>query len=272
MIICAVRGPTPCRASSSCAEAAFTSSDWAGMAAKDKLPATAQRPTARVRGPGAGAWPARPGWRGPTSGQRGARRMDGRGAAGLGTATGSCKKGFMAGLRSRAAGSQTRLARHDAMGASSDGAALYRKVHRGTTPRGYARASGFARAPVAYVFRHARLYVSHRSREPRGPQLRHVSLRIALVAAFQVVRERDIAQQPLFDQLVQRQGRFAALLPQGIDDSGGHIVERLRTARAAIENTRHLGVVEEMQIDGDHVVDRNEIAALPAVGIAGAAG
>src|SRR5690606_28678522 len=237
MMTCAVRGPTPCRASSSCADAAFTSSGWAGMAAKDKLPATAQRPTARARGRGAGAWPSRPGWRGPTSGHRGARRIDGRGAAGLGTATGSCKKGFMAGLRSRTAGPQTCLARHDAPVASWGGDALNGKVHRGTTPRGHARASGFARAPVAYVFRHARLYIAHRGREAGGPQLRHVGLRITLVAAFQVVGERDIAQQPLFDQLVQRQGRFAALLPQGIDDSGGHIVERLRTARAAIENT-----------------------------------
>src|SRR6266853_1004842 len=64
---------------------------------------------------------------------------------------------------------------------------------------------------------------------------------------------------------VQGERRLALGLAAGVDRGEGHVVEALRAPRSDVENTRHLGVVEKMQVDLDDVLDRDEVASLLAV-------
>ena len=66
------------------------------------------------------------------------------------------------------------------------------------------------------------------------------------------------------DDLGQRQRRFAALGARRIDHRRGDVVERLGAAAAEVEDAARLGMGEEPEVDGDDVVDEDEVARLLA--------
>ena len=55
--------------------------------------------------------------------------------------------------------------------------------------------------------------------------------------------------------------RFGAA---GVDDGEGDVVERLGPAGAEVEDAARLRMLEEPEVDRDHVVDDDEVAALLA--------
>ena len=57
----------------------------------------------------------------------------------------------------------------------------------------------------------------------------------------------------------------------GVDRRGGDVVEALRAPGAHVEDARLPRMIEEVEIDRDHVVDGHEIAPLLAVAVAAAA-
>src|SRR5256885_4999316 len=107
-------------------------------------------------------------------------------------------------------------------------------------------------------------------REERGgvagpAQRADVGLSEILVLAFERIRKRRVLDQALAERLRQVHGLIALYLAAAVDRSERHVVEALRAPRADVEDTRHLGVVEKMQVDLDDVLDRDEVAALLAV-------
>lgn len=87
-------------------------------------------------------------------------------------------------------------------------------------------------------------------------QRAHVGLGVALVTALEVLGELDVLY-------------LAALV---VCDHGlGHFVETLRAAGAAVEDSADLGVVEQPEVNGHHVVDVDEVALLTAGAISFAA-
>jgi hypothetical protein len=54
----------------------------------------------------------------------------------------------------------------------------------------------------------------------------------------------------------------------GIPCRNGNIPETLTAPAAEVENVRHLGMIENPRIGLRRILDRNEIEALPAIGIA----
>src|SRR5262249_13814894 len=73
--------------------------------------------------------------------------------------------------------------------------------------------------------------------------------------------------QPLLLRLLERHQLLALRPAAGVDGRERHVVEALRLARPEVEDARQLGMVEEVQVDSAHVLDRDEIALLLAVGI-----
>src|SRR5712691_1210490 len=111
-----------------------------------------------------------------------------------------------------------------------------------------------------------------RRRVARAAQRADVGLGEILVLAFQRVRERRVFDHALRARLIEAQGLFALRPAAGVDRGEGYVVEALRAARADVEDARDLRVVEKVKVDLDHVLDRNEIAALLPVGVAARAG
>src|SRR5439155_4275367 len=100
---------------------------------------------------------------------------------------------------------------------------------------------------------------------PGAAQSADVGLSEILVLALQRIRKGRVLDQTLAASLVQGEGRLALRLAAGVDRGERHVVEALGAPRADVENTRHLGMVEKMQVDLDDVLDRDEVAALLAV-------
>ena len=75
---------------------------------------------------------------------------------------------------------------------------------------------------------------------------------------------------PCAAQLRERERRLACRARQALIDGRGDVVEALRAAGAELKMPETLAVVEEMQVDLDHVLDRDEIAPLLAVAVAAA--
>ena len=69
----------------------------------------------------------------------------------------------------------------------------------------------------------------------------------------------------------QIQRRLAGMGTAGVDHRHRDIVEGLAATGAEVEYAGLFGVIEEPQIDLDHVFDRNKVAALLAIGVAIAA-
>src|SRR2546425_8947949 len=101
-----------------------------------------------------------------------------------------------------------------------------------------------------------------RRRVARAAQRADVGLGEILVLAFQRVRERRVFDRALPARLIEAQGLFALRPAARVDRGEGDVVEALRAARADVEDARDLRVVEKVKVDLDHVLDRNEIAAL----------
>src|SRR6266481_9385261 len=101
--------------------------------------------------------------------------------------------------------------------------------------------------------------------ETRAAQRADVRLSEILVLAFQRVRKRPVFDQTAAARLVQPERLLALGLAAGVDRGERHVVEALRPPGPDVEDTRYLGVIEKMQIDPDHVFDRDEVAALLSV-------
>src|SRR6267154_159759 len=101
--------------------------------------------------------------------------------------------------------------------------------------------------------------------ETRAAQRADVRLGEILVLAFQRLGKGRVFDQTLPARLVQPERLPALGLAAGVDRGERHVVEALRPSGPDVENTRQLGVIEKMQIDPGHVLDRDEIAALLAV-------
>lgn len=87
-----------------------------------------------------------------------------------------------------------------------------------------------------------------------GPsQVGHIGLGVALVATLEMIGEGDVLN-------------LAALVVR--DDGVGHIVKALGTASAAVVDAADLWVVKQPEVDGDHIVDVDEIALLAAGAVA----
>src|SRR5258708_36695012 len=121
---------------------------------------------------------------------------------------------------------------------------------------------------MAAVAFDALLYRKERHGITGAPQRTDVGLGEILVLAFQRVRKRRVFDQALPARLVEAQGLLALRPAARVDRGEGCVVEALRPARPDVGNTRELRGVEKMKIDLDHVLDRNEIAALLPVGVA----
>src|SRR6267143_6385939 len=101
--------------------------------------------------------------------------------------------------------------------------------------------------------------------ETCAAQRADVRLGEILVLAFQRLRKRPVFDQTPTARLVQRERPLAPGLAAGVDHGEGHVVEALRPPGPDVENARQLWVIEKMQIDLGHVLDRDEVAALLAV-------
>src|SRR5690606_31658137 len=98
-------------------------------------------------------------------------------------------------------------------------------------------------------------------------QLSEVCLCMALVAPLEIIRERDVAQQALGDLIFQTELRFAPVTPDGIHHAGSHIIEGLGSTCTAIEDARDFRVVNEVQIDFDHIIHVDEVPHLSTITI-----
>ena len=86
-------------------------------------------------------------------------------------------------------------------------------------------------------------------------QLTQVGLGEALVLSLQRLGERDVFDETLLEQGIERFRRFALQRAAAIDVGGGEFVEALRPPGTDVKNSRLVGVVEEEQIDLGHVAD-----------------
>src|SRR5882762_4133724 len=118
---------------------------------------------------------------------------------------------------------------------------------------------------VAAVAFDALLDRKERRGETRAAQRADVRLGEILVLAFQRLRKRPVFDQTPAARLVQPERLLALGLAAGVDRGERHVVEALRPPGPDVENARQLGVIEKMQIDLGHVLDRDEVAALLAV-------
>src|SRR6267143_2872650 len=122
----------------------------------------------------------------------------------------------------------------------------------------------FVEHPAAVAF-DALLDRKERRGEPRAAQRADVRLGEILVLAFQRLGKGRVFDQTLPARLVQPE-RLPALGPAaGVDRGERYVVEALRPPGPDVENTRQLGMIQKMQIDPGHVLDRDEVAALLAV-------
>src|ERR1051326_6932200 len=96
----------------------------------------------------------------------------------------------------------------------------------------------------------------------RRAQPRQVGLGEALVALPEALRERDVLDEAALGQLA----RVVVAALHRVDGRGGELVEGLRASTAAVEDARHLAVLEEPEVHVDHVVDVHEVAPLGGVG------
>jgi hypothetical protein len=99
-------------------------------------------------------------------------------------------------------------------------------------------------------------------------QARQVGLGEALVFADQRRGEVDVFDQAGGDRLGERERGLAACRTRRVDDRRGDVVERLGAAAAEIEDAARLGMGEEPEVDGDDVVDEDEVARLLAGAVA----
>src|ERR1035441_9965889 len=106
--------------------------------------------------------------------------------------------------------------------------------------------------------------VEERWRAAGGAKTGQIGLGEALVLADQGRRKVDIFDLSGANELGERQRRLAAPGPAGIDDGERHVVERLRPAAAEVEDAARLRMIEEPEVDGNDVVDVDEIAPLLA--------
>src|SRR6266850_1925419 len=120
---------------------------------------------------------------------------------------------------------------------------------------------------LAAVAADALLDRKERRGEACAAQRADVRLSEILVPAFQRLRKGRVLDQALTARRVQGEGRLAPGLAAAVDRGERHIVEALRPPGADVENTRQLGMVEEMQVDLDDVLDRYEVAPLLAVSV-----
>src|SRR3546814_8439966 len=91
-----------------------------------------------------------------------------------------------------------------------------------------------------HVLRHPRLHIPHLLYKPGPSQAVQIRLRMALIASFQIIRKINIANKLLLNQFIKRKRRMPLRLKQSIHDRQRNIIERLSTARPAIETTRTL--------------------------------
>ena len=82
-----------------------------------------------------------------------------------------------------------------------------------------------------YVTLDAPLHRQERCGVAGRPQALRIGLCETLILAAQRVRKGDVLDQPLLDQRLKRQRRFALGRSQGIDHAPCDIVERLSMAR-----------------------------------------
>ena len=87
-------------------------------------------------------------------------------------------------------------------------------------------------------------------------QRAHVDLGVALVAALEVLCEGDVLDLPA--------------LVVGVHGLG-HVVEALGAAGAAVEDAADLGVIQQPEVHGHHIVDVDKIALLAVGAVAIAA-
>src|ERR1019366_2495105 len=95
-----------------------------------------------------------------------------------------------------------------------------------------------------------------------------VGLGEALVLADQGRRKVDVLDLARAHEVCERQHGFAARGPTGIDDGERDIVERLGPATAEIEDATGLRMLQEPEVDGNDIVDEDEVAPLLAGRIA----
>src|SRR5574343_416062 len=95
-----------------------------------------------------------------------------------------------------------------------------------------------------------------------------ICLRVGLVFAFERLRKRDVFDEPLAHQLLQREFALTLETTAGVDRGDGDIVEALCITRAEVEDAGDLRVFEEPEIDTYQVFDKHEVALLTAIGVA----
>src|SRR3954470_13976107 len=119
-------------------------------------------------------------------------------------------------------------------------------------------------AQLVHVRGHALLDGLELAAIARRPQPRQVRLGEALVALLEAFGKRDVLDEAALRELAR--GVLGAL--HRVDRRGGELVEGLRAAGAAVEDARHLAMLEEPEVHVDHVVHVHEVAALLAVAVA----
>jgi len=93
-------------------------------------------------------------------------------------------------------------------------------------------------------------------------QYRQIRLRVALVLAAQGLGKRLVDDQFGSDRVRQWQRGVPGCAASGVDDCQRDIVERLGPPGTKIEQAAACGMVEKPEIDGNHIVDIDEIALL----------
>src|SRR6267143_1261634 len=114
------------------------------------------------------------------------------------------------------------------------------------------------------VTRDAGFDVEERCGVSAAAQLREVRLGVALIFFPEAGGKGYVLDHSLRPEFRKTERILAFGTPQGVDGRDREVVEGLRSAGAAVENSRLPGIVEEIHVHLHHVLDRDEIAPLLA--------
>src|SRR5208283_2553460 len=139
------------------------------------------------------------------------------------------------------------------------------------TPRAMLSAAWGRGKQGLYAARDALLHGKKGRRIACGAKARKIGLREALVLADECRREGDVLDRAGAVQVGKGQLGLAIHRATGVDRRRRDRIERRRRTGAKIEDARAFRMLQEVEIDLDHVLDTDEIAALLASGITGRA-
>src|SRR5438094_451372 len=119
----------------------------------------------------------------------------------------------------------------------------------------------------ADISRHAFLDAKHGCGVTGAAQTPDIGLCKALVLADQRWGKADVLDRAASMQFLEWQRRVSFGSAARVDRGRGHGIECRRLARANVEDSRSIRVIEKVQVHLDDIVDAHEVAALLARGV-----